>query len=411
MSSSRFLDAKRMITTAIQLFSDEAKLEAASFDFPWSQAATDVCDDIVQLSELREAVRTMKFLQTILQSMLTSASDVLTRLNARFTDAVNKTKFSAIPDDIMAHIFEMANQDSDGHTNDVGVRLSLVSRRFNRIATNLPLLWSTISFPRQSIELVKQFVPRAGTPCIHLTIEQNYRNSTLKSQRVLGMYQIMTSISSRIRSLSLSLGSYDIAYLPQILNSCSSLSLPSLVELKLECDRQTGRICRPSIRDLELIEIIPEFRPDVLKQIDDCFVKLNEMDIRDNTMDCWRSPEITALLLSLTSVAYLRVSIRLPRGRPPDRHKTLSMPSVKFPEIESFELHLELADLTQLGDAIDAVKASLGRFTKEEGAVVKDLVLVVEQVSEFFEKHDAPFGRIARWVATEKLRLCLIILK
>ncbi|KLO11663.1 hypothetical protein SCHPADRAFT_929762 [Schizopora paradoxa] len=434
MANSQFMGAKRMIATAIQLFSEEMKVEAASYDseFPWSKAAVDIVDDIVEFSELRQAVRTVKVVERMLQSMLTSASDVATRLNVRFTDAVNKTKFSAIPDDILANIFEMANQDSDIHTNDVGVRLSLVSRRFNRIATKLPLLWSTISFPRQSNKLVKQFAFRASTPCISLTIDRNYENSGLEDQRVLDMYQIMTSISSRIRSLSLSLGSYDFTYLSQILASCSSCSFPSLVKLELECDRSTSRICQPFCRDwdlpllreLELTEIIPEFQAGVLKQIDIGFIKLNEVDKRWSSVARWQTPEITAFLRSLTSVTDLYLSIQFLRGHSVDCLRKLSMPSVKnlrvefqsldaatslnildhirFSEIEVFDLSLILLDLTQLGDAIDAVKASLARFTREGGAMVKDLVLVVEQVSDFFENNDAPFGRIARWAGEFK---------
>lgn len=376
----------------------------------------DIVDDITGFNELRKTFRTVKDVEAILQSMLTSVANVASHLDARFTDAVNKTKFSALPDDILANIFELSAQEIAESDVTMGTRLLMVSRRFNRIATNLPFLWSTISYPHRSVEQVKRFSSLATAPSISLSIAGNRAEN-----RIVDVCQIMTSISSRIWELSLTLGDCDLRYLAKVLDSCSSCSFPSLVRLELECDKRVRRrcvpLCRdwdmPSLRDLELNNIIPEFRADVLKQIDDCFIGLNEPE--DDFADYWRHSEIATFLSSLTSVTCLRASVQNPRDDPPDHVGTLSMPSVKklvvtlqsfdavmlmnildyvvFPEIDSFELQLVLPDLKQLGVALDTVQTSLRRGTREGGALVKQLVLGVEQITE----QDAPFGEIARW--------------
>ncbi len=89
-------------------------------------------EDMKEYDELKAALQSVKAVEEMLRQTAT-ASDAVTRLN----DMVNKRTLYALPDDILAAIFEMAHEDNDGATRS----FSLVSRRFNRIALKLPILW------------------------------------------------------------------------------------------------------------------------------------------------------------------------------------------------------------------------------------------------------------------------------
>lgn len=182
--------------------------------------------------------------------------------------------------------------------------ISLVSRRFYTIALNLPGLWSNIDSPRQSVEEAKICASRTAIPSISVAIAGASNEEDSERTRVLSMYELVASISSRIRSLSLDLREYDQPYLQQIFGSYSSISLPFLYDFSLEFERSTGRgnrhFCRdwdmPSLRELRIIEILSHLHSDILQQIQTCHLMANEYP---------HASDILAFLGSLTSVSKL----------------------------------------------------------------------------------------------------------
>jgi hypothetical protein len=324
--------------------------------------------------------------------MLTSAGTAVTELRNKLDNMANRRKFKALPDEILAIVFEMTFKS---HSSDKGQvttvkRLSLVSRRFRNIVLSLPILWSNIPSPLLHVDKAKLYASRATSPIISLKIDgaHSWDREDLESQkaRILSMYHLATSISSRIRTLEIYLTNLDLPYLQQIRQTCSNVSLPSLFELNFRCHYEVSRNCRkfcrdwsmPSLRRLKVYEALPVLSSDVLSKIHYCYISANY------SQDTWRATEIIAFLLSFTAVEELHVSVRLfgffagliEGGQMESVQKlslelqntTVAMDKnilhfIKFPSITSFNLNIGLKDIRDLEEILENVKFKVPPLT------------------------------------------------
>lgn len=326
--------------------------------------------------------------EDLLRKMLASASAAVTELRGKFDIMANQRKFHALPDELLAIIFEMACQHSPSDGSKSVCKLSLVSRRFRRIVLRLPILWSSISLPDQHINKAKLFASRATTPTISLSIEgictDDQRPQESEHARIIAMYQLAVSISSRIKTMSIRLRDSDIPHLQQIHQTCSHISLPSLVDLSLDADcsndnrRKCKTLCRdwdmPSLRKLNLENFLPELRSDVLSKIETCYVEANTG--KSVSQGYWRTIEIIEFLQSMVSVKDLCVDVGLiDNYQEPEEGITMESVQnltlvlwntkvgmqvnilyfVKFPSITSFKVNLGLKEILDLDDALQDI--------------------------------------------------------
>ncbi|KLO10024.1 hypothetical protein SCHPADRAFT_907260 [Schizopora paradoxa] len=385
---------------------------------PWAYLINipDVRYGHMSLDDLRLTLHTSQTLEGLLQEALSKISASVQLLNDRFTDAINKTKFCEIPDDILALIFEMVCEGS----NDRGVvGLMLVCRRFRQLIVSLPAVWSSIFYDSvSSLEKAKFMASRATAPIIDLLVMV-----TNKGDDISAMYDLTTSISSRIRDLSLHLTELDIDNLQQASTCLSSLSLPSLTSLVLAVPAVLGRNCTtfihgwdiPSLRAITLDDVLPEFRPSVAMQIEFCALDVNRTLTQEEDEDYWHTDEIVGFVHSLSAVKEMHMAVRFF-----DEYtgsSNLSMPSVKhlrlylqnleaamntsilniivFPAITSLDIRLGLPGIEHLEDFLDNL---LFHLTDMERSSITDLSLHISR--EFDDAHNdsrVPFEVLASW--------------
>ncbi|KLO10179.1 hypothetical protein SCHPADRAFT_529643 [Schizopora paradoxa] len=321
--------------------------------------------------------------------MLASASAVVTDLKAKFNVMANQRKFPTLPDEILSIIFEMIYRSLPSGHGKIVTELSLVSRRFRNVIVGLPVLWSKISLPylpRKSAELLAS---RAKAHPLSLSLDDEYSWNSKEPEdvRILGMYELAVSLSSRIRKLSIFISEFSTPSLDAIQQACSDAHFPSLSELTLNCYAESPRRCRtlcrewnmPSLTTLSVVNILPTLPHDVTLNIQTLSIDANK-DTNLGHDDSWRPAEIIAFLFSFSSVKDLHVSTRLfnvriqnqqsdPRMKMESVERlTLHLPNtksatesnilhlIKFPSLTSFKLDLGLSDLEDLDEALKHVK-------------------------------------------------------
>ncbi|KLO10023.1 hypothetical protein SCHPADRAFT_999866 [Schizopora paradoxa] len=369
----------------------------------------------MNLDELRSTLHASQDLEESLQRMLTQLSFTTRVLNAKFTEAINKSKFWQISDDVLSIILEMA---CHGYSYAV-YEYMLVCRRFRQLLVSLPVLWSSIYYNSvSSFKKAKLMASRATAPIITLAI-----SASTSGDDTLAMYELTTSISSRIRHLSLFLTGLDAQHLQQASTALSSLSLPSLSELELSSPlrlgRQTATLVRewnmPLLRKLKVNGVLPELPPDGMTQLESCEVEVNRDLVPDRDEGYWRTNEIVAFINSLSSVKELRIAVRFfDTYTGPDN---LTMPYVKsliihlqdldvatnftilnffeFKSVKSLELRLGLPEVEALKDVLDSVRHSL---TEDERASITNLTLYVgQELNRSYDRSREPFTAIEKW--------------
>ena len=117
----------------------------------------------MNLDELRIFLHNSQSLERLLREALAKISANVEIINDKFTDAVNKTKFSTIPDDILAIILEMVCEDGSHAAGG----LALVCRRFHQLVVSMPVLWSTIFYGAvDTLKKAKYRASRVNAPVI-----------------------------------------------------------------------------------------------------------------------------------------------------------------------------------------------------------------------------------------------------
>ncbi|KLO10180.1 hypothetical protein SCHPADRAFT_930671 [Schizopora paradoxa] len=310
---------KQAIASAFERFNNETELKG---DFPWSEEwVARLVDDNTNFDELKESLRSTEAVEERLRRMLVSVSDASQKLREKFIVRANRSGFRNLPDEILAMILELALGEtrSPWDVSALANSYSLVSRRFRRVVLAIPAFWSKISSPPFKPEKAAHFASRVTTPTICLSIKgirgsEDNEFYDDEEMRVIGMFILTMSISSRIRKLALHFSVDDLHLVGEIQPIYTHLSLPSLSELKLDY-RDMGHsfasFCRewvmPSLQTLTLKDAIPQFPSAVLSQIKTCSIEAN----RDNDGAFWSTSEILEFITSLTSVEDLRVAVRL----------------------------------------------------------------------------------------------------
>ncbi|KLO10208.1 hypothetical protein SCHPADRAFT_943031 [Schizopora paradoxa] len=408
--------AKQAIIATLKLFEDEASgSESSSFQWPFSKTSyTDsyIDDDVYE--ELRASIRVAEAADELLRWMSASAGVAVANLKGKFNDITNQRRFQALPDEVIALVLEMAYKSHTSYRGQIKTvkRLSLVSRRFRNIVIGSPIFWSNIQSSILPVNRAKLFASRVVTPIMTLTINgvADWKPEESERERILNMYQLAVSISSRIRKLQIALSSTDVPYLQQIRQICSDISLPSVFELTLACSSDVSRRCQdfcsgwdmPSLRILNFSGVLPQLPSGVLSRINNCSVKVNYAN------DIWNTSEIMAFLLSLTTVKDLRIAVRL-FGVSEEPDQVAQMDSVEsltlelknstvakdpnilhligFPSITSFKLDLGLRDIDDLTAALENIE-----FQVPPSATHVALSVGVE-----YESHFEPMYIVGNW--------------
>ncbi|KLO10203.1 hypothetical protein SCHPADRAFT_907086 [Schizopora paradoxa] len=393
--------------------------EKGAFSWSFGKFAGHLADD-VDYEELRANFRAAQSVEDLLREMLASASAAVKSLKPRFDDMANRRKFEALPDEILLIVLEMVywNFSSDSDSFVTVTDLALVSRRFRNIIVGSPTFWSKISSDDLSLDGAKLYASRVTPPIISLSVYSADTEEPEESERdrILGMYRLMSSISSRINSLTINMDKFGLPIIDRIMETCSNLSFPFLVELSLS---RTGTVSRrvqnfcsnwdmPSLDKLHVNDFIPQFSRDTLSKIRTC-------DIKANTVAKYRglslTEDIVAFLLSLTAVQDLCIAAQfsytvaqLLRGRRMESVKSLTLvlqnknsavddsilDFIEFPSVTSFSLDLGLTDLERLDDILEHI-----RF-RNPPASLTDVTLTV---GVEYEKYDGrmPTFMVGEW--------------
>ncbi|KLO10178.1 hypothetical protein SCHPADRAFT_930669 [Schizopora paradoxa] len=298
----------------------------------------------------------------------------------------NQRKFHTMPDEILSIIFNLIHQSlSSGHARTVN-KLSLVSRRFRSIVLGLPVLWSRISFPHLRVKHAELFASRAKTHPLAISMDDSYDWKLKEPElvRMMDMYELTVSLSSRIQKLSIHISENSSLDLDVIQKTYSNASFPCLSELTLEWYTESPRTCRflfqgwvmPSLTTLCVVSILPILSPAVFSKILTLSVEVNR-GVDEDGDDAWHPTEIITFLLSCLSVVDVRISARLFSTQllPPNtlpkmesvKRLTLHLPNtetamesnilhlIKFPSLTSFKLDLGLGDLECLDTVLKHV--------------------------------------------------------
>ncbi|KLO04615.1 hypothetical protein SCHPADRAFT_933959 [Schizopora paradoxa] len=426
--------AKQMVASALEYFSNSNELGEQiepSEDFTWFINELDN-------KKLKKDLLIVQAAENLLRQMLASAGAAAANIHYMIIDNRNRREFSALPDDVLAIILEMAAGDLRDYSEQMKTvkNFSSVSRRFRRITLGLPSLWSYICSPSINVETARLFASRATTPVIALSISgissisPFYTDPESKGvserARVQAMFEIAASVSSRLQTMHLHFSKRDISLIPRISQVCSALSFPFLAELSMECYggfhicREFKSLCSdwnmPSLQKLVLVDIPLQLPDNVLSRIKVCSIEANRERTPNDLLGegYWRTAEIVAFLLSLRLVEKLRVAARLMDHYriSENEHEELSMDSVrnltvglqnldvamgfnilrliKFPFLTSFKLDVGLDSLNSLEEALKNV-----RF-RVQPTTVKDLTVAVNIA---FEDRDGrmPLFVIGEW--------------
>ncbi|KLO10206.1 hypothetical protein SCHPADRAFT_530111 [Schizopora paradoxa] len=383
--------AKETIAAALECFGDDNKPKG---EFPWSKDwVACLVDDSADFDALKMKLRSIEAVEEQLQEMLASVSDASRKLREKFTARANRDAFQNLPDEILAMILEMVLGDSKSpwSTNEFANKFSSVSRQFRKVVLSMPTFWSKISSPPFELAKANLFASRAVAPIISFSIKGVFPLSgeTEASEliRVLGMYKLAFSVSTRIQRLALHFYPNDKPHLKQILETCNHVSLPSLSELKLNCTngdvgRRIASICRnwdmPSLQRLLLKDVLPEIPIATSLQIKTLFLEANRhtTPVQIITGGYWRPEEILEFLAYFASLEHLRIAVQMfGVPREPEEEESLVMESVKtldlrlqntevarapcilhfvdFPFMESFRVELGMRDFEALHIVLD----------------------------------------------------------
>lgn len=377
-------------------------------------------DSVVEYNEVKRDFRLAQNVEQILRQMLASASVVVEKLKGDFNTMTNKRVLHTLPDEILAIILEHCCGRGADLSFDALNKIILVSHHFRDILFRIPSIWSR--FPQLHLERAERYASRATRPEIEMVIRGVLYASDREMKRVPGLYSLAVSVSSRIRTLSLTLSSFDLPHLETILQTCSSMTLPFLEDLSLSCS-SVGPHCTslcsnwdmPSLRRLGISDILPTLAFSVLPQIKACTVVANwgnqTEDLEED--EYLEATEVVEFLASLTSVEVLQVDVRLldeyigPEGPSMGTVKKMTlilrtlevakathiMDIIQFPNILSLKLEFGLPDVESLDEALGATSSS--SVFEQSVTSVTHLQLSLDQ--EFGDTRDRPFNVINDW--------------
>ncbi|KLO04614.1 hypothetical protein SCHPADRAFT_749676 [Schizopora paradoxa] len=392
MSTSTGIAIRTIISALETLASLGEQEDEPKLEFTRTGDSGAISDDI------RSNLKVAQTATNLLQKILTSANAATKDLRQQLVDMgmEDRTEFGDLPDEVLTIIFEMVSFEK-GQV-EVVRDFSLVSRRFREIIIRIPSVWSQISSEALSAEQAELYASRATTPTIALSIARpNYRHYTeeevqISSAHIMDMFALVNPISSRIKTLNLTFSHSDVQLLPQLRQTCTSLSLPCLNKLVIKASYFGGysvgievkSFCSswdmPSLRALEVHDVLLELRPEILSQIETCTIKVNSDErweaLRDDGY--WRSDHIVDYILSFTSVKVLELAIRLLDDYDPaplgdrsimdtvedltlgfERFEIFNYQNIlsvlHFPSLTKFRVDLCLDDMRNLQEALNTI--------------------------------------------------------
>jgi len=399
------------IISSAKILSKLIDVKNTRFDVPWAKVS-QYADDCEDLDRVKASMQSAKAVEVTLRLVLASTSKVVARLQDRFKDLINQSRFMDLPDDILASIFSFACRWGRRATTT----LTSVCRRFREIVVRLP---TGIDFPRHSVRYASLLASRSAAPNMTFVISDVHDISE-RSDRFNSMLQLGASISARLRIMQLNLKYIEDSFVRQISHTFSAVSLPHLDELRITCAMGFGRkctaICRdwdmPSLRKLEAINVIPELPSAAASNIRSCRIEIEEgngkiVDWR------WRAIEILDFFMELASLEYLDITFPLRQDDRPAWEETIILDTVtalvlrlpkvnsalhrnflhiaEVPNITSLSLEIGLTDLKQFGKVLDNIG---GAFRNSVPTSLTDLTITIVEGNI---QSRTPFMKLPAW--------------
>lgn len=198
------------------------------------------------------ALRLHTGVQEALRALLRSSEDRCAYIraavdeNARWS-TLQRNFICGLPNELLRRIFQFSETKNAHECSGprVGFSLSHTCGRFRDIALTIPRLWSSLA-DDQSPEEIKEYLTRAKTSTLFITVGKRARNSS--SKKILAFLQSVLPLSDRWVSFTLDVpwgGSYaideeeDLYDIPfaslfiDLAKSCKGLTLASLEKLDL----------------------------------------------------------------------------------------------------------------------------------------------------------------------------------
>ncbi len=232
--------------------------------------------------------------------MLALAVGAATRLNERFTDVVNKMKFCTL----LTSCSPLSSRWRVGIFSEARTKLLVGVPPLSPNRLNLPIPWSDIYLSRTcSLQKTKLFASRATSPYHILAHNQRRWNWTTQTRNVSTPLAFLNwRLPSRrefrrCRFACPYLIFHNSDKSPKSFHPSLSHSSPnSALSGSVGIGRASSSLYRdwdmPSLRNLEISEVLPDLRSDVASRIETCTVEANWEDTEGIDEGYWRTFEL-----------------------------------------------------------------------------------------------------------------------
>lgn len=265
-----------------------------------------------RLGGVRNTLDHLEKARSLIPNLIKVFEKCIPILNSLSTTLSVRNAFRALPDDVVAIIFEHAC-DADRNSDTAG-SLSRVSRRFRRISLALPALWSELS-SKESLGVNRMRYHRTGAVGfgVHLWCRRDpegKRKQHYGVDRVRKLFSFSLSQAFGLRSLHLYLDPTTTCsrkFLERLNTAYEYVSLPVLETLSLQfvkCKPDNPMVDfykawdMPSLRRVESSIVVPALSAEMCARLTSCRIVFKHDDPWH-----WSSPkELFSFLESLTSV-------------------------------------------------------------------------------------------------------------
>ncbi len=275
------------------------------------------------VKQVKGAVRHAESMVHSLDTFFQCAKDRLGRLQNRLKAVAAQTYFHLLSDNILAVIFEFvslpnAQQVSEGGCDyKAATMISLVSRRFRKVALRVPRLWRFIR-TKQSPSDIEVFLSRSVSagPILEVYVDSEGEDDWVEKCDLLltrvGRDMTFASRITRLRFDFCRENDYDrIVGFAEEMEDFKALTFPSLHELIINYDYgRTGDNVHfyqlwklPALKVIGARNVLPILSKQVLAGVLECSLHFEEYE--DESEPCWKYEEVLKFVDSLSGLKRL----------------------------------------------------------------------------------------------------------
>ncbi|TDL19242.1 hypothetical protein BD410DRAFT_842165 [Rickenella mellea] len=305
------------------------------------------------LLSLRQTLDQAKGLMAALNNLRQHLGKEIRSLERRCVPLILEDGINRLPDELLAHTFEIGRFEEPVYDGEFSIVVSHVSGRFRRVALGTPRLWTGLSSSAH-LDQTRAFISRSSH--LELTVEESgYGMVPVPTRSFL---EVLEPLSSRWSMLEISSG-----VTVDVIQSLGITNFPRLRHIALKCSSDTdlSSWCIPSLSTIEAYGL-PFHGLDWVS----LGSRLTSMTLR---FDSWRSHSVDVITLSQTLInlkALRELSLFLSRSWATaiaDQLHQAEIPKAQSVNIDTLTLGIQGSPAQSL---VAALYDALSFYTAEE---------------------------------------------